>query len=123
MRTRHSVFQKLGLVEQAEGLRIYGSGIVSSYVKSIFALDGPSPNRIRFDLARVMRTHYRIDDFQETYFLIDDLDRLLELAHIAFGPMYEGVEGQPEYQPGDVLPNDEVIARGTGRYHRGKQVH
>ena len=111
---------EFGLVEQPDGLRIYGSGIVSSCVESIFALDDPSPNRIRFDLSRVMRTHYRIDDFQETYFVIDHLDRLLELAHIDFGPIYQAVEGQVEYQPGDVLPRDLVLTRGTGRYHGQK---
>lgn len=114
---------EFGLVEQPEGLRIYGSGIVSSYAESIFALDDPSPNRIRFDLARVMRTHYRIDDFQESYFVIDHLDRLLELAHIDFGPIYESVDGQPEFQPGDVLSTDAVVTRGTGRYHGDKRAH
>ncbi len=62
---------EFGLVQQAEGLRIYGAGIVSSRTESVFALEDDSPNRIRFDLERVMRTRYRIDDFQETYFVID----------------------------------------------------
>jgi len=91
---------------------------VSSYTESIFALDDASPNRIRFDLPRVMRTHYRIDDLQETYFVIDHLDRLLELAHVDFGPVYKSVEGQPEYQSGDVLPSDVLFTRGTGRKMR-----
>jgi phenylalanine-4-hydroxylase len=54
-------------------LRIYGAGIVSSYGESIFCLDDPSPNRIRFDLLRLMRTEYRIDDFQQNYFVIPSL--------------------------------------------------
>jgi phenylalanine-4-hydroxylase len=99
-------------------LRIYGSGIASSYTESVFALDDPSPNRLRFDLARVMRTNYRIDDFQETYFVLRRLDDLLELAHIDFGPLYDRVRGLPEFSPSDVLPTDEVISRGTGAYHR-----
>jgi phenylalanine-4-hydroxylase len=49
---------EFGLVTQADGLRIYGSGIVSSYTETVFALDDPSPNRIRFDLERVMRTRF-----------------------------------------------------------------
>ncbi len=61
---------EFGLVQQADGVRIYGSGIASSYTESVFALEDPSPNRIGFDLERVMRTRYRIDDFQETYFVI-----------------------------------------------------
>jgi phenylalanine-4-hydroxylase len=112
---------EFGLVEEAAGLRIYGSGIASSYTESVFALDDPSPNRIGFALERVMRTNYRIDDFQETYFVLRNLDELLELAHIDFAPIYERVKGQPEFQPGDVLPTDRVLSRGTGRYHAARR--
>jgi phenylalanine-4-hydroxylase len=80
-------------LQQRDGLRIYGAGIASSYTESVFALDDPSPNRIRFDLKRVMRTDYRIDDFQECYFVIEHLDELLELARIDFRPLYAAVEG------------------------------
>src|SRR4029453_12985552 len=109
---------EFGLVEQHDGLRIYGSGIASSFTESVFALDDPSPNRLRFDLERVMRTHYRIDDFQETYFVLRHLDDLLELAPIDFGPLYDRARGLPQLSPSDVLPTDEVISRGTGAYHR-----
>jgi phenylalanine-4-hydroxylase len=112
---------EFGLVEQRDGLRIYGSGIASSYTESVFALDDDSPNRVRFDLARVMRTRYRIDDFQETYFVLRHLDELLELARIDFGPLYDEVRKVSEFEPGDVLPTDQVITRGTGRYHRQRQ--
>lgn len=112
---------EFGLVEQSDGLRIYGSGIASSYTESVFALDDPSPNRLRFDLERVMRTSYRIDDFQETYFVLRNLDDLLELAHIDFGPLYDRVRALPDYEPGDILPTDAAITRGTGRYHGDKR--
>lgn len=113
---------EFGLIQQKDGLRIYGAGIASSRTESVFSLDDASPNRIGFDLERVMRTHYRIDDFQESYFVIDSLAELLELATIDFAPLYDRIAGQPEYQPGDVLPTDRVIARGTGRYHAAKRA-
>ena len=109
---------EFGLVQQTEGLRIYGSGIISSYAESLFALADPSPNRVRFELERVMRTRYRIDDFQETYFVIRDLDELLEFTRIDFAPLYERARTAPALQPGDVLPGDEVFTRGDGSYHR-----
>jgi phenylalanine-4-hydroxylase len=112
---------EFGLVEQHGGLRIYGAGIASSFAESVFAIDDASPNRIRFDLQRVMRTRYRIDDFQETYFVIRDLDELLALARIDFGPIYERVKGLPEFEPGDVLPDDRVLTRGTGAYHAARR--
>ena len=112
---------EFGLVEQVDGLRIYGAGIASSATETVFALQDNSPNRVRFDVDRVMRTHYRIDDFQETYFVIRDLEELLALAHIDFGPIYERVKGQSEFQPGTVLPTDQVVMHGTGRYHDAKR--
>ena len=111
---------EFGLVQQKNGLRIYGAGIASSAAESVFALDNASPNRVRFDLERVMRTNYRIDDFQETYFVVGSLDELLGLARIDFAPVYRGVQGQPELEPGTVLPADQVIAQGSGHYHSHK---
>ena len=112
---------EFGLMQQKEGLKIYGAGIASSAKESIFSLDDASPNRLRFDLARVMRTNYRIDDFQETYFVIDDMEQLLELARIDFGTLYKRLQGQPDYAPGALLPTDRVLTRGSGRYHRDQQ--
>lgn len=112
---------EFGLVQQADGLRIYGAGIASSYTESIFCLDDASPNRIRFELERVMRTNYRIDDFQEVYFVLNHLDELLALDRIDFAPIYGRIGSQPELQPWDVLTSDEVIHRGTGVYHDAKR--
>ena len=112
---------EFGLVQQEDGFRIYGAGIASSATETLFALEDPSPHRLRFDLERVMRTRYRIDDFQETYFVIGSLDELLNLAHIDFAPVYDSVQGKQDFEPGDVLPTDRVLARGTGRYHDAKR--
>src|SRR5204863_10053644 len=112
---------EFGPGRQREGLRIYGAGIASSSTERVFALEDPSPHRIRFDLERVMRTHYRIDDFQEVYFVIDGLQQLLELAHIDFAPLYERLERGPEYAPGTVLPSDTVLTLGSGKYHSARR--
>jgi len=112
---------EFGLLQQDDGMRIYGAGIVSSATETVFSLEDPSPNRIRFDIERVMRTRYRIDDFQESYFVIEHLDELLELAHVDFAPLYERVSGTGDQEPGDVLPTDMVMTRGTGRYHAAKR--
>ena len=112
---------EFGLIRQPDGLRIYGAGIASSRTETVFALEDASPNRIGFDLERVMRTNYRIDDFQESYFVIDSLTQLLDLATIDFGPLYERIAGRPDHEPGDVLATDRVLVRGTGRYHEYKK--
>ena len=61
-------------MREAGGLRIFGAGIVSSAGESLFALDDPSPHRIRFELRRVLRKEYRINDYQPNYFVIDSYD-------------------------------------------------
>jgi phenylalanine-4-hydroxylase len=114
---------EFGLLRQPEGLRIYGAGIVSSRTESVFALDDESPHRIGFDLERVMRTRYRIDDFQECYFVLESLDELLQLAHIDFAPVYQRVRQAGELEPGEVLPDDRVYTRGTGQYHAAQRAN
>ena len=110
---------EFGLVEEAGALRIYGSGIVSSHGESIFALDDPSPNRIAFDLRRVMRTDYRIDDYQQSYFVIPSFDALLRVTvETDFAPLYRELDGLSDYAVDAVTENDRIIARGTQAYAR-----
>lgn len=112
---------EFGLIREAGGLRIYGAGIVSSFAESVFALDSDSPNRIGFDLARVMRTDYRIDDFQQNYFVIDNLDQLLgTTVNTDFAPLYAANAALPPIPIADILPGDEVITRGTQEYALAK---
>jgi phenylalanine-4-hydroxylase len=113
---------EFGLVQQADGLRIYGAGIASSASETRFAVEDDSPNRVRFRLERVMQTRYRIDDFQETYFVLGNLDELLELARIDFAPLYQRLAGRPEHEAGSVMADDTVVTRGTGRYHRARRA-
>ena len=112
---------EFGLVRQAEGLRIYGAGIASSYTETLFSLDDPSPNHIAFDLERVMRTDYRIDDFQESYFVLDDFEQLLALDRTDFAPLYQRIRHRPDFAPGDIAAGDRVLQHGTGAYHRARR--
>jgi phenylalanine-4-hydroxylase len=112
---------EFGLVAEPEGLRIYGAGIVSSFSESRFALDDPSPNRIGFDIERVMRTEYRIDDFQQNYFVIPSFDDLLRATvETDFAPLYERLKVERDIPVAELLPEDEVITRGTQDYARSK---
>jgi phenylalanine-4-hydroxylase len=111
---------EFGLIEEAGALRIYGAGIVSSRGESIFALDDPSPNRIGFDLHRVMRTDYRIDDYQQSYFVIPSFEALLRITvETDFAPLYEAMDGLPDYDVADIAPGDRVVTRGTQAYAAG----
>jgi phenylalanine-4-hydroxylase len=113
---------EFGLVREAGGLRICGAGIASSASELRFALEDDSPHRIGFALERVMRTRYRIDDFQESYFVLDALSSLLALARIDFAPVYERVQAWPDIAPGALEPGDLVLTRGTGRHAARRQA-
>jgi phenylalanine-4-hydroxylase len=117
---------EFGLVRSPEGMRIYGAGIVSSYGESLFSLDDPSPNRIGFDLKRLMRTNYRIDDYQQNYFVIDSFEDLLRCTvETDFGPLYTELESAPDIEIETILPTDQVYTHGTQAYARaqGKEAH
>jgi len=114
---------EFGLVRSGDTLKLYGAGIVSSFTESVFALDDPSPNRIGFDLKRLMRTKYRIDDFQQNYFVIDSFEDLLDQTLNAdFGPLYAELESEPDIEIEAILPGDQVYTSGTQAYARAKVV-
>jgi len=105
---------EFGLINTPEGLRIYGAGIVSSKGESIYSLEADAPNRIGFDLERVMRTRYRIDTYQKTYFVIDSYEQLIEATRPDFTPLYARLADAASHPAGNVLDSDTVYQRGTG---------
>lgn len=110
---------EFGLVQERGEPKLYGAGIVSSYGESKFALDDPSPNRLGFDLRRLMRTRYRIDDYQQTYWVIDSFEDLLrQTIETDFAPLYTELQDQPDIASDAVLPTDRIIHRGTQAYAR-----
>ena len=112
---------EFGLIETPQGVRIYGAGISSSKDESIFALDDPSPNRLRFDLERVMRTRYRIDDFQQTYFVIRSYEELFRATvDTDFAPLYGRLADGSDYAADAVLSADGVVQAGTQANARTK---
>lgn len=105
---------EFGLIRTSGGLRIYGAGIVSSKGESIHCLESSAPNRIAFDLRRIMRTRYRIDSYQKTYFVIDDFAQLFDATRPDFRPIYDQVNVLSAIPAGSILGSDKVFSRGTG---------
>jgi phenylalanine-4-hydroxylase len=99
---------EFGLIATGEGLRIYGSGILSSAGESIYCLEDPRPHRVRFDPCRVMRTQYRIDRYQETYFVIDGFEQLFAATRPDFAPIYPEVASLPEIPSDRALPGERL---------------
>jgi phenylalanine-4-hydroxylase len=109
---------EFGLIETPRGLRTYGAGILSSGGEISYCVESPQPNRIGFDLLRIMRTQYKIDTFQETYFVIRDFEQLFEATEPDFSPYYQQLKGKEPYPASAVLAADKVFHRGTANARR-----
>ena len=80
---------EFGLIRTEQGLRVYGSGILSSKGETVYSLEDPKPQRLQFDLVRVMRTEYCIDEFQKSYFVLDSFQQLFDACYRTdFAPIY-----------------------------------
>jgi phenylalanine-4-hydroxylase len=101
---------EFGLIRTPEGLRIYGSGIVSSQGEVPYSLEDRRPRRIAFTPERVLRTRYRIDAYQEVYFVIDDYRALFAALDRDLGAILDGIARLPVLAPGDPLPEDRLVA-------------
>jgi phenylalanine-4-hydroxylase len=113
---------EFGLIATPSGLRIYGSGILSSAGESVYCLEDPRPLRIGFALKRVMRTRYEIDRFQQVYFVIDDFQQLFDATRPDFVPIYRELTTLPDLDPATLLDEDRRFGQaGPGRPDPGKK--
>ena len=95
---------EFGLIATALGLRVYGAGVLSSVGETHYALTSAKPQRLAFNLKRVLRTPYKIDDYQSTYFVVESFDQLFVATAPDFSPLYAEIAGQP------ALPIDAVLS-------------
>ena len=110
---------EFGLIRKPEGIQIYGAGIVSSFGEARYVVEDLSAHHLAFDLDRVLRTGYYIDDFQATYFVIDRFENLFEvLRGTDFIAKFEEVRPLSAHTPFEILPEDQVIRQGTGAFWR-----
>ena len=87
---------EFGLIRESKGLRAYGAGILSSPGELPYSVQSPLPQRLPLVLERTMRTRYKIDSFQQTYFVIDSFDQLFDMTAADFSPIYQQLQGLPE---------------------------
>ncbi len=88
---------EFGLIREAGQLRAYGAGILSSSGELAYSVQSLEPQRIPLQLERTMRTRYKIDTYQQTYFVIDSFEQLFEMTAADFAPIYERLRGLPEF--------------------------
>ncbi len=101
---------EFGLMQSPQGLRAYGAGILSSGGEVEYCLTDPAPRRIPLDVERVMRTLYKIDSYQETYFVIRDFQQLFDETAPDFAPIYERLKLQQALPANSLLPGETNLA-------------
>jgi phenylalanine-4-hydroxylase len=99
---------EFGLIATGDGLRAYGAGILSSAGELRHSVESQEPRRVAFDLERIMRTRFKIDTYQATYFVIDSFDQLFEATAPDFAPLYARVAQQPEIAAGALVLQDRL---------------
>ena len=100
---------EFGLIKNEGGLRAFGAGILSSFGETRYSVESPEPNRIGFDLKRVLRSEYRIDTYQATYFVIDDFEQLFDASRGDLLPIYAELSHLPDISATTRLPQDRLI--------------
>lgn len=101
---------EFGLIQTSNGLRAYGAGILSSGGEVEHCLHSPLPRRIPLEVERVMRTLYKIDSYQETYFVIPDFQQLFEETEPDFTPIYARLKALPSLSADTLLPDETNLA-------------
>ncbi len=101
---------EFGLIQTEAGLRIYGAGIVSSKAESLYSLDSEVPKRIQFDLRRILRTEYKIDDVQKTYFVIRDFAQLFDQTRADFTLIYDELKALPSFSADQIQVGDQIVS-------------
>jgi phenylalanine-4-hydroxylase len=100
---------EFGLMATPRGLRAYGAGILSSAGELDYSVSSREPQRVAFDLKRLMRTRYKIDTYQANYFVIDSFDQLFEATAADFTSVYRDVRALPVIEPGQVLAGERTV--------------
>jgi phenylalanine-4-hydroxylase len=101
---------EFGLISTPGGLRAYGAGILSSAGETVYSLTSHKPQRLSFSLERVLRTPYKIDDYQDSYFVIDSFAQLFDATAPDFTPIYQRVGSAPELPINGRLPGERLYA-------------
>ena len=104
---------EFGLVQTNEGLRAFGAGMLSSKTETVYSVESETPHRVRFDLERILRTKYMVDDYQKTYFVIDSFEQLFQECDRDFAPIYERLKDLPPVEAHETLPSDVVVSKGS----------
>lgn len=88
-------------------IKVYGSGLLSSYGEIEYSVESPTVQRYPIQLEWVINQYFEIDHYQELLFIVDSFDHLFSLVNQLEEWMKEGKlnnvsRGQPEISEADL---------------------
>jgi len=81
---------EFGLMRSPDGLKVYGSGLLSSYGEIAHAIDSPEVQRVPIQLEWAINQGFEIDHYQPLLFIVDSFDHLYSLVDTLERWMREG---------------------------------
>jgi len=109
---------EFGLMRSEDGLKGYGSGLLSSYGELAHAIDSPAVQRYPIQMEWVLNQHFEIDKYQPLLFVVDSFDHLFDLVGqlerwMRAGRLDNLAPGEPEMSEPDVKSFLEAALRGA----------
>jgi len=92
---------EFGLMRANNGLRVYGSGLLSSYGEIEHAIDSPEVQRYPIQIEWAINQTFEIDHYQPLLFIVDSFDHLFSLVDqlehwMRDGKLNNVAPGEPE---------------------------
>jgi len=100
---------EFGLMRSQDGksLKVYGSGLLSSYGEIQYSIESPDVQRYPIQLEWVINQYFEIDKYQPLLFVVDSFDHLFSLVIELENWMKEGK--LDNVSPGEPLVNEADI--------------
>jgi phenylalanine-4-hydroxylase len=98
---------EFGLMREGKGLKVYGSGLLSSLGEIEYAIESPKVQRFPIQMEWVINQYFEIHHFQELLFIVDCFDHLFQMVDqlegwISAGKMDNVAKGEPEINDDDL---------------------
>jgi phenylalanine-4-hydroxylase len=98
---------EFGLMRSGDGLKVYGSGLLSSYGEIAHSIDSPAVQRYPLQLEWVINQSFEIDHYQPLLFVVDSFDHLFDLVGelerwMRAGRLSNVSPGEPEISESDL---------------------
>jgi phenylalanine-4-hydroxylase len=98
---------EFGLMRSKDGLKVYGSGLLSSFGEISHAIDSPDVQRYPIQLEWAINQSFEINHYQPLLFIVDSFDHLYSLVDRLEQWMREGKLNN--VAPGDPVMKEEDL--------------